>query len=176
MATQRDKRIFIIAGPNGAGKTTFARRFLTAEGENFDFLNADEIAAKLCPEAPESVAIRAGRMMLDEIASRIEAGTNFALETTLSGKAYARAIPKWRENGYEVTLFFLRLPSAGTAIARVSNRVKQGGHSIPVDAIERRFEAGWQNFNHLYKSLVDCWAVYDSFSSPPELLDKGVNS
>ena len=46
-----DKRIVIIAGPNGAGKTTFARQYLSTEGNALAFLNADEIAAELCPDS-----------------------------------------------------------------------------------------------------------------------------
>ena len=47
------KHISIIAGPNGAGKTTFAGEMF---GPEIPFLNAGNIAARLCPEAPESVA------------------------------------------------------------------------------------------------------------------------
>lgn len=59
--------IIIIAGPNGAGKTTFAREFLPHEANCPDFINADLIAAGLSPFKPESVAFRAGRLMLEEI-------------------------------------------------------------------------------------------------------------
>ena len=86
------KRIVIIAGPNGAGKTTFARDFLPQEAHCPDFINADLIAAGLSPFRPEAMALRAGRLMLEEIAERVRRGESFAFETTLSGLAYARAI------------------------------------------------------------------------------------
>lgn len=60
-------RIVIIAGPNGAGKTTFARDFLPQEAHCPDFINADLIAAGLSPFRPEVMALRAGRLMLEEI-------------------------------------------------------------------------------------------------------------
>lgn len=62
------KRIVIIVGPNGAGKTTFAREFLPNEAGCPIFVNADLIAAGLSPFAPERVAIKAGRLMLEAIA------------------------------------------------------------------------------------------------------------
>lgn len=62
------KRIIVIAGPNGAGKTTFARAFLPREAQCPRFINADLIAAGLSPFAPEVAAVRAGRLMLAEIA------------------------------------------------------------------------------------------------------------
>ena len=74
-------KIVIIAGPNGAGKTTFAREFLPNEGNCPTFINADLIAAGISPFAPESVSIRAGRLMLDEIDDRVRNRKSFAFET-----------------------------------------------------------------------------------------------
>jgi predicted ABC-type ATPase len=65
--TLRQKKIVIIAGPNGAGKTTFAREFLPNEAGCPVFINADLIAAGLSPFQPELAAIKAGRLMLEEI-------------------------------------------------------------------------------------------------------------
>ena len=62
------KKIIILAGPNGAGKTTFARSFLPQEAQCQRFINADLIAEGLSPFAPETAAIKAWRLMLEEIA------------------------------------------------------------------------------------------------------------
>ena len=61
------KRVIVIARPNGAGKSTFAREFLPNEAACPVFVNADLIAAGLSPFAPEKAAIRAGRLMLEEL-------------------------------------------------------------------------------------------------------------
>ena len=61
------KRIVIVAGPNGAGKTTFACEYLPREAGCPDFINVDMIAAGLSPFAPERAALRAGRLMVEEI-------------------------------------------------------------------------------------------------------------
>jgi predicted ABC-type ATPase len=99
----KQKKIVIIAGPNGAGKTTFAREFLPYEGDCPIFVNADLIAAGIAPFQPETVAFRAGRLMLQEIAHHAAEGSSFAFETTLSGKTYAPMIGRWRADGYLVT-------------------------------------------------------------------------
>lgn len=140
-----------------------------------EFINADEIAADLCPEAPESVAVRAGRMMLEQIARRVAAGTSFVLETTLSGRAYARSIPRWQACGYAVHLYFLSVPYPELSIARVAARVRHGGHHIPELDIRRRFDKGLENFYTLYRDLVDFWFFYDNASEPPRLIDSGEN-
>ena len=173
MAESTRKKIIIIAGPNGAGKTTFARSFLPAAANLPRFINADLIAAGLAPFAPETAAVRAGRLMLEEIEHCTKRGESFAIETTLSGLGYLRHIERWRAQGYHVSLFFLRLPDADTAIARVAARVRQGGHDIPASVIGRRFVAGWNNFQHRYKHVVDDWAVYDNSGADPVMLEWG---
>lgn len=100
------RKIIVIAGPNGAGKTTFARSFLPVEAGLPRFINADLIAAGLAPFAPESVALKAGRLMLQEIRDCLRWDENFAIETTLSGLAYLRHIQHWRKQGYHVSLYF----------------------------------------------------------------------
>ncbi len=169
-----DKKIIIVAGPNGAGKTTFSTEFLPNEAGCPTFINADLIAAGLAPFEPERAAFKAGRLMLDEINNYALKGDNFAFETTLSGRAYARAIPEWQKLGFCVKLFFLRLQSPELAISRVRQRVKAGGHNIPEPVIRRRFKMGLSNLDMLYKPLVDEWAVYDNSGEVPELLEESV--
>lgn len=171
-----NKKIIIIAGPNGAGKTTFARSFLPAEAGLLRFINADLIAAGLSPFIPEAAAIKAGRLMLEEIRQCVQQGESFALETTLSGLGYLQHIEQWRLLGYRVSLFFLSLPDAETAIARVAERVRQGGHDIPEPVIRRRFTAGKRNFIQRYRNQVSDWALYDNAGNMPILLEWGENT
>jgi predicted ABC-type ATPase len=165
--------IIILAGPNGAGKTTFARSFLPQEANCLRFINADLIAAGLSPFAPETAALKAGRLMLREIEGCVKRKESFAFETTLSGLGYVARIRQWRSMGYEVSLYFLTLPSPEMAILRVATRVRQGGHSIPESVIRRRFAAGLTNFETIYKSEVDHWAQYDNLGDRPVLIDWG---
>jgi predicted ABC-type ATPase len=166
-------KVVIIAGPNGAGKTTFAREFLPNEAHCPDFINADLIAAGLSPFNPEAAALRAGRLMLEEIDARAAQRRSFAFETTLSGRVYAHDIRAWQHLGYHVKLIFLSLPSADVAVARVAARVAQGGHNVPEEVIRRRFSSGLINLERIYKPLVDAWIVYDNSSRPPKILSWG---
>jgi predicted ABC-type ATPase len=166
----RERRIIVVAGPNGAGKTTFAREFLPREADCPAFINADLIAAGLSPFQPEAAEMRAGRLLLAEIAGKVEQRQSFAFETTLAGRGYARSIPRWQARGYHVKIVFLSLPTVELAIARVASRVAQGGHDVPKDAIRRRFKNGYANFNNLYRQLADSWALYDNAGTTPVLL------
>ena len=84
---------------------------------------------------------------------------------------YLRLLDQWQAAGYRVKLIFLQLASAEEAIARVAQRVRQGGHHIPEAVIRRRFAAGNKNFECLYAPLVDAWALYDNAGAQPVLLD-----
>lgn len=167
------KRALIIAGPNGAGKTTFAREFLPAEAGLPIFVNADLIAEGLSPFDPDRAAIQAGRVMAQAIRGHVARGESFAFESTLAGRGYTRAIPRWQAAGYVVSLIYLALPTPEIAIARVAERVRQGGHSVAEEVIRRRFSAGWSNFENLYKPLVDEWWLYDNSGLRPELVERG---
>lgn len=171
----REKKIIIIAGPNGAGKTTFAEEFLPKEANCPIFVNADLIAAGLAPFDPERAAFKAGRLMLAEIHEHSRRGAIFAFETTLSGRGYARLIPKWRREGYVVKLFFLRLASPELALDRVRQRVREGGHDVPALTVRRRFAAGLRNFVEVYRPLISEWALYENSGPTPLLLEEGDN-
>ena len=169
----REREIIIVAGPNGAGKTTFARQFLPREADCPAFINADLIAAGLSPFRPEAAELRAGRILLAEISSKVARRESFAFESTLAGRGYARSIPRWQAAGYHVKIVFLSLPDAELAIARVAARVAQGGHDVPEDAIRRRFKTGLDNFRRIYRPLADAWVLYDNSAAQPVLLEWG---
>lgn len=170
------KKILIIAGPNGAGKTTFAREFLPNEAGCPAFINADLIASGLSPFEPTVAAIKAGRLMLEEMAAHTKRGTSFAFETTLSGRSYLPMIRTWRKQGYQIKLFFLSLANADEAIARIAARVVQGGHYLPDDVVRRRFQSGLYNFQHIYRFEVNFWRWYDNSNDIPRLIEEGENS
>ena len=67
------------------------------------------------------------------------------------------------------------MPDVETAIARVAERVHQGGHDIPEEVIRRRFTADLRNLENAYKSAVDTWAKYDNVGERPTLLEWGEN-
>lgn len=176
MSEVSQKRIIIIAGPNGAGKTTFAREFLPNEANCPTFVDADLIAAGLSPFDPGLAAGRAARLMIREMNLHVERHESFAFETTLAGRLYARLIPRWKANQYQVRLVFLRLDSPEVATKRVAVRVAQGGHIVPEPVIRRRFAKGWNNFRDLYRPLVHSWQLYDNSGEVPQLLEDGTNA
>ena len=122
-----------------------------------------------------AAAIRAGRILLAEISSKVAQGESFAFESTLAGRGYARSIPRWRDAGYNVKIMFLSLPNVELAIARIAARAAQGGHRVAETDIRRRFNVGLENFHRIYQPLVDAWLLYDNSGPQPVLLDGAEN-
>lgn len=75
-----------------------------------------------------------------------------------------------KNDGYRVVLFFLWLPNAEMAVARVENRVKQGGHRVPTEDVRRRYKTGLKNLFAFYRQIVTEWWLYDASPSPPQLI------
>ena len=142
----KNKAVYIIAGPNGSGKTTFAQLFLPDYVQCPNFVNADLIAKGLAPFGPPAAAIKAGKLVLQQIHDYARRGADFAFETTLSGKSYASLLTELKSKGYALHLFFLWIPSPELAIARIKDRVAEGGHNVPVEDVRRRFIRGIHNF------------------------------
>jgi predicted ABC-type ATPase len=171
----KNKNVYIIAGPNGSGKTTFAREFLPDFANCPNFVNADLIAQGLAPFEPSRAAIKAGRLVLQQIDDYANRGADFAFETTLSGKSYAKLLRVLRAKGYATHLFFLWIPSPELAIARIKDRVAEGGHNVPAEDVRRRFYRGVNNFFKLYQPLLNSWMLFNNSGSKPLLIAKKVN-
>ena len=124
--------IYLIGGCNGAGKTTFAREFLPKEVDCLRFMNADEIARGLSPFAPEVAGIRAGRVLLSEVDEAIRLGNTFGWESTLAGHAQEASVKKARRAGFEIEIHYLFVPSVEICLQRIRQRVREGGHDVPL--------------------------------------------
>lgn len=168
--------LYIIAGCNGAGKTTACYIILPQLLNCKEFVNADIIAAGLSPFNPESVALKAGRIMLARIDELLKAGVDFAFETTLSTKSYVSLINKAKALDYEVTLLYFWLSSPQVAMDRVAKRVSLGGHHIPDDVVDRRYYRGINNLFNLYMPICDSWMIVNSMQQPAEIVAHKINS
>jgi len=165
--------LFIISGCNGAGKTTASYTILPEMLSCAEFVNADEIARGISPFKPESVAIQAGRIMVERVRGLIENGTDFALETTLATRTHANVIGLAKEKNYKVTLIFFWLNMPDLAVERVRMRVLSGGHNIEEKTIRRRYEIGIKNLTSLYIPLCEYWMIINNSSIPQELIAEG---
>ncbi|PJX23380.1 zeta toxin family protein [Advenella sp. S44] len=153
-------KLWVVAGPNGAGKTTLTRLHLTG---HLPVVNPDDLAAELDILNRNSplVQMRAGRLALLAREKLLASGHSFAIETTLSGNSEIELMQRARGQGYQVILAFVGVDDVGLLIARVKSRVDDGGHAVPLDAIERRYRRSMDNLGYALQMADRAW-VFDN--------------
>lgn len=166
--------VIVLAGANGAGKTTAARTVLAETLRLLTFVNADVIAQGLSGFDTENMALQAGRIMLQRLHDLAKQRASFAFETTLAGRSYVHWLRSLRGAGYRVHLIYFWLSSPDLAVARVAERVSQGGHDIPEATIRQRYHRSLRNFFLYFRPIVSAWKVYDNtIAQNPQLVAFG---
>jgi predicted ABC-type ATPase len=143
----------VLAGPNGAGKSTLANRLVVRALQVPEFIDA-EMLARTLPHSPAG-APTAGRAVLRRLNQLSAQRESFGCETTLASRSLAWRIRKLIADGYECHLVFLWLASVDTAVARVADRVRAGGHTVPEETVRHRYRSGLANFFSLYRALTN---------------------
>jgi predicted ABC-type ATPase len=179
--------VIVLGGINGAGKTTVSRSLLAKTLRIMTYVNADVIAQGLSGFDPDAAAIRAGRIMLQQMEELVAQRANFGFESTLAGRSYANWLDSLRNSGYRVHLFYFWLNSPELAVARVATRVINGGHEVPEATIRQRYGRSVRNLFDLYMPVVTGWKVYDNSgvgrprliaksrqNQPPEILEPAI--
>jgi predicted ABC-type ATPase len=158
---------WIIAGPYGAGKPTFAREDLTREAGPIPFVDADQIAAGLPPQAPQPELMAAMRLVL-EVEELIAHGEDFAFASTLAERAFLRLIERMRVQGWQVELIYLALPSVEMSRLRAAQRCAHGGPKPPTKDLDRRFTASLRNLFSSYATAVHRTRCFLNSGPEPE--------
>jgi predicted ABC-type ATPase len=160
------KPIFhLLAGPNGAGKSTLYRA-LVASGSissQLEFVNADLYEQShlqhLTDLQKRSEAAR------DWADSRREALLNakngFVSETVFSHESKLGLITQAKTMGFDVVLYVVSLGNPQRLLARVSQRVREGGHNVPAQRILERYPRTMANLKKAVR-LADLAFVYDA--------------
>jgi predicted ABC-type ATPase len=109
---------------------------------------------------------------LERIAEFTEAKTNFAFETTLSGRTYVRVLQRVKSAGFRLHMFYLWVPNPELTLVRIRERVEQGGHNVPEKDVRRRFGRTLGNLFALYRPLLYTLHFFDNSSTMPHLIFK----
>lgn len=161
--------LLIIGGPNGSGKTTIAE-FLLKTKSITKFINADSIAKGISSGESGVGNIEAGRVMLESLHRSIKNGENVAFETTLSGRMWLNIIKLAKSQNYDVYICYVTVSSPEIAIERVKSRTLEGGHSVPLKDITRRYYRSLNLFLNTYRSQVNGWYLFDNSETSAKLL------
>ena len=143
LATPSPLWFHLLAGPNGAGKSTLYRALVREGilGPPLEFVNADlhERAHLQHMTDPQQRSEAARAWAEARRTALMEARTSFASETVFSHPSKLRLIDTAQRQGYTVALHIVALDDPARLPARVAQRVREGGHPVPVERILARY-------------------------------------
>lgn len=156
-------RLIVIAGPNGAGETTLTEAALAHEWlDGCLYINPDVMAQERFggwndPNAVLKAAQEAERLRED----CLSASESLAFETVFSTQNKLDYLRRAKVAGYFTRLFFVGTKNPTINAARVAQRVREGGHDVPIPKIVSRHEKSMVNLLHALR-FVDRGYVYDN--------------
>lgn len=146
------KQYTIIGGVNGVGKSSLSGVLRHQMSDMGIIIDPDTIATQ-----QHCDRLTAGKIAIDKVNECLKKGVNFSQETTLSGRRTLRTIQKAREENYYIRLYYVGVNTAEESLCRIANRVRKGGHDIPLDDVYRRYE---KRFADLAEILPYCDEVH----------------
>lgn len=129
----------LLAGPNGAGKSTLYETRV-APSLKAPFINADLIQRQEMDDPSPEAAYRAARIADARRADHLASGASFATETVFSHPSKLALVEDAKARGFDVILFHVGVARPDLSVARVAERVKEGGHPVPEAKIRERYD------------------------------------
>jgi len=145
------KQLWVLVGGNGSGKTTFYETVLKQYG--LPFINADLIAKEVFPDDPEGKSYEAARLAEVMRESHIDQGTSFCFETVFSHPSKIDFLARAKAKGYKIILIVIHVGTIDLNLARIQQRVVEGGHNVPSDKVKTRIP---RTLNNVKKAIPLC--------------------
>lgn len=139
VADEGQPTLVVLAGPNGAGKSTLYETRI-APKLAVPFINADFIQRDELKDARPEAAYEAARIAEERRRLHMRDRKSFATETVFSHQSKLELIDDAKSAGYRVVMFHVSVDDSSLSVARVEERVKEGGHRVPEAKIRARYD------------------------------------
>jgi cystathionine gamma-lyase len=171
--------LWLIGGPNGAGKTTITRTLpVSTLLKQLRSLNPDEVSKEWLRQrhgltfrtAPaellKATFIEAADFVFSEAQEALRAGEAICLETVLSTDKYRSLVELALQLKGYVGLIYVAVASPEISARRIANRVRGGGHDVPTEKLEARWQRSLEQLPW-FISRAKFAAVYDNSDENP---------
>jgi predicted ABC-type ATPase len=155
-----EKQLWVLAGGNGAGKSTFFKQYL--EDYGIKFVNADLIAKEINPKNPEKLSYDAVSIATAIGNDLLSQGVSFCFETVFSHESKIDFIAQAKGMGYKIILVYIHLIDSSLNEARVHQRTKEGGHSVPAEKIHSRIPRTMKHIKIALTLVDEAWILDNS--------------
>ena len=151
--SNRKPELIVIAGPNGSGKTTVTQQFLHHEwSDGVEYINPDQVAKDIFGDWNSQKSVLEAAKYCAQWRERcLKEKISFVFETVFSAEDKIDFVLRAKEAGFFVRIFFISTEHPSINAARITNRVIEGGHSVPIDKIISRY----------FKSILNCESIAD---------------
>ena len=95
------------------------------------FVNADRLAHLAYPDAPEANSYAAARLAEQQRDNLLLQGLSFCYETVYSHPSKIDVVARARSLGYHVIMVVIHLQHSQLNLARIQQRVRVRGHTVP---------------------------------------------
>jgi predicted ABC-type ATPase len=106
--------------------------------------------------------------LVGEMKRAIAHKDHFVLETPLSHADYWKYLDLFENNGYQIQLNYLCLDKVSDCVARVGQRVLEGGHYVAPDTIKGVYQKNLEHIND-YRKTFKVIELYDGMKRPTML-------
>ena len=161
---------YLLAGPNGAGKSTLYHALVltgtipaTAEFVNADVYEAAHLKHIADPAQRSQQAREWADARLSEL---LQTGQSFVSETVFSHASKLALIQDAQAQGFFVMLLVVALDQPARLLARVAQRVLEGGHAVPLERIFARYPRTLALLTKAVR-VADAAILYDSADVTP---------
>lgn len=131
--------LVMLAGPNGAGKSTLYETRI-APSFAMPFVNADIIQRDEMNIEDTNAAYKSAQIADDRRKIYLTERKSFATETVFSHPSKLELVQRAIDIGYWVLVLHISLEHPDLSVARVDERVKEGGHRVPEEKIRQRYD------------------------------------
>ena len=166
--------LWIIAGANGSGKSTaYERVTIDAPSGGIWFINPDALAKTIAeheqlPLTPDA-NLESVRRIETWLYASVNAHQTVGVETVMATAKYRALVDRAHEQGYRVRLIYVFLRNADINVARVRDRVANGGHDVPEASIRGRRERSFQQLSWFFEH-ADQVDIFDNSAAEPRLV------
>lgn len=154
--------VTVFAGPNGSGKSTITLGYRISGS----YVNADEIKKEY--QLSDLEAAQRAEAQRNTLLNSL---SDFAFETVLSTDRNLLLLQRAKEYGYEVQCIYVLTCDVNINVARVRDRVADGGHDVPEEKIRTRYVRCLEILPRLI-DVCDKIAVYDNSDRPALIFSK----
>ena len=162
MEKDRKTMVVVFAGANGSGKSTITELTETVGM----YINVDEIKKSThCTDLDAAITAQNLREQC------IKSHQDFTFETVLSTPRNLELLKLAKANDYFVKCYYILTSSSDINVARVVNRVNNGGHGVPEEKIRARYERAMALIPELIP-VCDICNIFDNTKSPFRIFSK----